>query len=98
MSVETWIALGVFVVSLIGIAVHVERRMGKALTRDEHDEICKERNATVQRSLDRLRDDMETRHGENRKSFDKIETATTGTHQLIVDIYRDLLNQKPGGR
>jgi hypothetical protein len=70
--------------------------MGKAMTREEHERICQDRNARVERQLDELRGDMEKRHEENRETFDKIETATTGTHKLIVDLYRDLLNQRSG--
>lgn len=98
MSLDTWIALGGLAVTILGIAVRMERRMGKALTREEHEEICSKRNQTVQKSLDDLRHDMERRHGENRETFDRIDTSTTDTHKLIVDLYRDLLNQKAGGR
>lgn len=96
MSVDQWVALGGLLLMIIGIAVRMERRMGKVLTREEHERICKERNARVEKSLDELRDDMERRHEENRETFGKIESATTGTHKLILDLYRDLLNQRDG--
>lgn len=96
MGVNEWVAVGGLALTILGIAVRMERRMGKALTRDEHEEICRVRNARVEKSLDDLREDMERRHEQNRGSFDKIETATTGTHKLILDIYRDLLNQRSG--
>jgi C4-dicarboxylate-specific signal transduction histidine kinase len=95
-NVETGLAVAGLAIAIIGIAVRMERRMGKALTRDEHERICSERNLRVEKQLDDLRDDMERRHEENRETFDKIETATTGTHKLIVDLYRDLLQR--GGR
>jgi hypothetical protein len=82
--------------AIIGIAVRMERRMGKALTREEHERICSDRNNRVEKQIGELRNDMERRHEENRETFDKIETATTGTHKLIVDLYRDLLNQRSG--
>lgn len=94
MSVEQWVAVGTFAVLIIGIIIRVERRMGKALTREEHERICSARNEHVQKSIDDLRDDMERRHEENRETFDKIETAVTGTHKLITDLYRDLWNQR----
>jgi hypothetical protein len=95
-NVTEWAAVGGLALTILGIAVRMERRFGKALTRDEHEAICKQRNEHVQKSIDDLRDDMERRHDENRETFDKIESATTGTHKLIVDLYRDLLNQRSG--
>lgn len=97
MGVNEWVAVGGLALAILGIAVRMERRMGKALTREEHEEICRQRNLRVEKSLDELRDDMERRHEENRETFDRIDTATTGTHKLILDLYRDLLNQR-GGR
>jgi len=82
---------------ILGIAVRMERRMGKALTREEHEHICRERNVRVEKSIDELRDDIERRHEENRETFDKIESGITGTHRRLDDLYRDLINQK-GGR
>lgn len=99
MSVSDWLVLGGIAVAIagggLGWLLRIERNM---LTREDHEKICQERNATVQRSVDDLRDDMERRHTENRKSFDKIETGVTGTHQRLDSLYRDLLNQKQGGR
>lgn len=68
--------------------------MGKALTREEHEQICKDRNQQVESKLDLLRRDMERRHEENRESYDKIETGITGTHQRLDALYRDLLTQR----
>lgn len=72
--------------ALIGIIVRVERRMGKALTREEHERICKDRNDRVEKQIDDMR-------GEMRETFDKIDTGITGTHRRLDDLYRDLINR-----
>ena len=92
-----WIEFAMLVLAVIAIIVRVERRMGKALTREEHEQICRDRNQQVESKLDLLRRDMERRHEENREAYDKIETGITGTHQRLDALYRDLLNQR-GGR
>lgn len=64
--------------------------MGKALTREEHERICTERNERVEKQIDDLRTDM-------RETFGKIDTGITGTHRRLDDLYRDLIN-RAGGR
>jgi hypothetical protein len=83
MSVEQWVSVIGLGLALIGFVVRVERRMGGALTREEHDEICKERNARVEKQLDDLRDDIECRHEENRETLSEIRNSITGTHQRL---------------
>lgn len=74
--------------------------MGKALTRDEHERICSERNERVEKQIDGLREDMQRRHEENRANYSKIEetieAGITGTHQRLDALYRDLMNQRSG--
>lgn len=41
--------------------------------------------------FEQLRKDMDSRHGENIDRLDRIETATTGTHKRIDELYRDLV-------
>lgn len=97
MTVETWIALGVFLVSLIGIAIRFERRQGNYLTRAEHERICADRNDRVEKSIDDLREDMETRHTENRDVLNGIQTTVTGTHRRLDEVLLALLRDG-GGR
>lgn len=105
MNAGEWIGIVGIAVTVVGAGLAavrtwvrgVEVELAKKLSTEAHDRICTERNETVQRSVDDLREDMERRHTENRKSFDKIETGVTGTHQRLDSLYRDLLNQKQGG-
>lgn len=97
MTVETWIALGVFLVSLIGIAIRFERRQGNYLTRAEHERICADRNDRVEKSIDDLREDMEARHTENRDVLNAIQTTVTGTHRRMDEVLLALLRDG-GGR
>ena len=82
------------ILTVIGAIIRMEQRMSKALTREEHERICMERNARVERQLSEMREDFQSKHEENRETFDRIATATSGTHKLILDLYRDLLNQR----
>jgi hypothetical protein len=105
MNAGEWIGITGIAVTVLGGGLAtvrtwvrgVETELAKKLSSEAHDRICTERNQRVEKSLDDLRDEMERRHEENRATFGKIETATTGTHKLIVDIYRDLL-ARGGGR
>lgn len=93
MSIEQWAGIAGLAIALIGIVVRLERRMGKALTREEHEAICKDRNDRVEKQINALRSDMERRHEENRDTFEKIETGITGTHRRLDDLYRDLIGR-----
>lgn len=48
--------------------------------------------------LEKLRDDMDRRHQEHLGRLDKIDSATTGTHQRIDQLYRDLIDRAGKGR
>lgn len=93
MSVEEWIGIAGLLLAVIGAIVRMEQRMGKVLTREEHERICQERNSRVEKQLGEIREDMERRHEENRETFGKIETGITGTHRRLDDLYRDLIGQ-----
>ena len=67
MSLEQWVAVALLAVTLIGIIVRVERRMGNTLTREEHERICQERNARVEKQLAELRHGIAKRHEENKE-------------------------------
>lgn len=43
MSVGEWIALGGAAVTVVGWLIRLERRLGAAVTRDEHEKICQRR-------------------------------------------------------
>jgi hypothetical protein len=91
LSVEAWIGIGGLLLTVIGAVLRMEQRMGKALTREEHERICMERNARVERQLEDLREEFQSKHEENRENFNKIETGITGTHRRLDDLYRDLI-------
>jgi hypothetical protein len=102
MSLETWIALGGLALTIVGIAVRMEQRMGRALTRDEHERICKDRNDRVEKQLDDIRQDTERRHEENRENnretretLGEIRESITGTHKMLYDF---VLKAHGGGR
>ena len=57
--------------------------MGKALTREEHEKICTERNQRVEKQLDELRDGIDQRHEENRETLAEIRESITGTHRRL---------------
>lgn len=78
-----WIGAAGVALTLIGIMVRMERRMGKALTREEHEQICKERNDRVEKKFDDLRRDSDHRHQENRETLSEIRDSITGTHRRL---------------
>lgn len=43
--------------------------------------------------FEQLRKDMDRRHDENIGRLDRIDTATTGTHKRIDDLYCDLMDK-----
>lgn len=93
MTTTEWVEVATLAITVITIIVHVERRMGKALTREEHERICMERNERVEKQLENLRDDMQARHKENCGKFDRIEEGINSTHQRLDDLYRDLIGR-----
>lgn len=94
MSVEQWLGLASLVLVLAGIVVRVERRMGKALTREEHEKICKERNDRVERQFSEFREEIAHRHEENSAKLDRLadliersnESATEHRHRMADQI------------
>jgi hypothetical protein len=93
MNVAEWIAFAGLAMTLLGGLTTVvgrlirhERRLGMMLTREEHEQICRERNERVERVADDLREDMERRHQENRETLNRIESAVAGTHRRIDSI------------
>ena len=89
MSVEAWVGIGGLLLAVIGAIIRMEQRMGKTLTREEHERICQERNARVEKQLGDMREEM-------RENLDKIDTGITGTHRRLDDLYRDLINRAAG--
>lgn len=92
MSIELWIEGGTFAVLIIGIFVRMEQRMGKALTREEHEKICRERNDRVERQLDALDEKTERRHAENSQKLDglcKDVGDSLGEIRIAVAILKD---------
>lgn len=48
MSTQDWLLLGALLVQIVGGIIYFEQRMGKFLTREEHERICKDaRDATT---------------------------------------------------
>lgn len=89
MSVEAWVGIVGLLLTVIGAIIRMEQRMGKALTREEHERICQERNARVEKQLGDMREEV-------RDTLDKIETGITGTHRRLDDLYRDLISRSNG--
>jgi hypothetical protein len=70
-------------IAVLGILMAVLTWLGKgALERIKH----LEQNAATQADIDK-------RHEENLERLDRIETAVTGTHRRIDDLYRDLMGK-----
>ena len=84
MNVEQWVAIAGLAVMVVGWFIRLERRFGKMLTRDEHDENCEARNERLENKLDKI--------------ATTVETGITGTHRRIDDLYRDLVRDRSGGR
>ena len=80
---------------VIAWARRVEAHMSKALTREEHERICSERNLRVEKSIDELREDIDSRHAENRETLGEIRDTVTGVHERMDTLYRDLLSRGP---
>lgn len=90
MNVAEWIAIAGLAMTVTGVIAAIvgrlikhERRMGTMLTREEHERICAERNARVEKSIDDLREDTQRRHDENRDTLDEIKTTVNETHRRI---------------
>jgi type III secretory pathway component EscR len=83
LSVEAWVGIVALLFTVIGGIVYVERRMGKALTREEHERICQERNTRVEKQLDGLRQTFEDKHQENRQTDEE-------TKEFLRDIVREI--------
>lgn len=100
MSASEWIAIGAVAVTILGGGIgwlmRLERRQGTYLTRAEHEQICQDRNDRVEKSIDDLREDMESRHTENREVLSDIQTTVTGTHRRMDEVLLALL--RDGGR
>lgn len=90
MNVESWVAIGTLAAGIVGWFVRLERRLGMALTRAEHEAICERRNRELKDAVEGLREDVERRHDENREMLARIDASTTGTHKRIDQLYRDL--------
>lgn len=58
MNVEQWVAVMSLTAMILGVIVRGERRMGKFLTREEHEEICERRNREQGDKLDVIRTDI----------------------------------------
>lgn len=101
MNAGEWIGIGALAVTLLGGGIgwlmRLERRQGTYLTRAEHEQICQDRNDRVEKSIDDLREDMETRHTENRGVLSDIQTTVTGTHRRMDEVLLALLRDG-GGR
>lgn len=80
---------------VIAWARRVEAHMSRALTREEHERICSERNLRVEKSIDELREDMDTRHDENRETLREIRDTVTGVDERMDMLYRDLIARNP---
>lgn len=75
---------------LLGTLVGVITWLGKREIR----RIDKALDESVRRhEFEQLRKDMDSRHGENIARLDRIDTATTGTHKRIDDLYCDLMDK-----
>ena len=97
MNAGEWVAIAGLAVTVVGWFIRLERRLGAHLTREEHERICSEQNARVEKSIDDMCEDMDERHAENRETLGEIRDATNGIHQRIDSMYRDILN-RGGGR
>lgn len=84
MNVEHWVALAGLAVMVVGWFIRLERRFGKMLTREEHDQNCDVRNERLEKKLDNI--------------DSSITAGITGTHRRIDDLYRDLVRDRSGGR
>lgn len=82
------------IVSLFGVAMSI---LGWFVKR-ELSRIDKAVDDMVRKDeLQQLREDMDQRHQENLGRLDRIDTATTGTHQRIDQLYRDLIERRKSG-
>ncbi|HEY6927443.1 MAG TPA: hypothetical protein VI653_28470 [Steroidobacteraceae bacterium] len=79
-----------FVVSALGALL---MWLGKGYTRRLE---ALEREAVRKKDLKELREDLRSEHKQNTEKLDSIESAVTGTHRRIDDLYRDLMKQKLG--
>lgn len=68
---------------LLGFVKYLWKKQEKRLDALEADAVRKD-------ELQQLREDMEHRHDENRELLARIDASTTGTHQRIDQLYRDL--------
>lgn len=83
---------------------NVDEKLSKALTEDRHNEICSQRTADLQKSVDRLRADMDSRHTENREThretretLNEIRETVTGTHRRLDEMLLRAIDRS-GGR
>ena len=75
--------VGYLLTALMGLVMYIWRKNDQE-TRDRITNL--EKNAVT-------KTDMDKRHAENIGRLDRIETAVTGTHRRIDDLYRDLMGK-----
>lgn len=86
MNVEVWVAIGSLAVTVAGWFVRLERRLGTVITRAEHEKICAERNARVEKTL-------EIRHAENRSTLSEIKELIERNHKDAMEGRHRAANQ-----
>lgn len=82
-----------FTLAVVCALVGLLMWLGKGYTRRLE---ALEREAVRRKDLKELRDDLRLEHRENTEKLESIETAVTGTHRRIDQLYIDLMNQKRG--
>jgi hypothetical protein len=82
-----------FTLAVVGALVGLLMWLGRGYTRRLE---ALEREAVRKMDLKELRDDLRREHAENSEKLESIETAVTGTHRRIDDLYRDLMKEKRG--
>jgi hypothetical protein len=75
--------------ALLALIRYLWKRQERRLDALEADAVRKD-------EIKQLRQDMQARHEENRETLARIDASTTGTHERIDALYRDLM-RKPGG-
>lgn len=101
MTTDQLIAVGAIAVPIIAGAIgwfatrvwRIERQVSKALTREEHERICIERNTRVEKKFDELHNDLQRQRQEQREALAEIRDSITGTHRRL-----DAFIDRAGGR
>ena len=78
-----WTVVGMIALASLGWAFRHERRIGAMLTREDHDQICQQRQVEVQNSLTKIISKLDE---QDRNALEHREKVETRLNKLSTDV------------